>query len=220
MIQLSRQTIALIVVGLFAAVSSFWVTSSSQTEDTPKPVVEQQAEAIFAGGCFWCVEADFDKIEGVLETISGYTGGFLENPTYQDVVRKKTGHYEAVKVVYDPSRVTYSELVEFFWRHVDPTDAGGQFCDRGDSYRTAIFTSDDSETIIAEASKAAIDSASFLPGPIVTPILEASTFYPAETYHQNYYSKNPIRYSLYRNGCGRDNRIKEVWKNDPKSSAS
>jgi peptide-methionine (S)-S-oxide reductase len=166
-------------------------------------------KAVFAGGCFWCVEADFDKAPGVLSTVSGYTGGDVENPTYEQVSYEDTGHYEAVEVTYDPDKVSYRQLVDIFWRTVDPTDAGGQFCDRGDSYRTAVFVSDDAERQAAEASKAAAQEA--LGQQIVTPILEASTFWPAEDYHQDYYVKNPLRYKYYRWNCGRDQRIEDLW---------
>jgi peptide-methionine (S)-S-oxide reductase len=170
---------------------------------------EERATAILAGGCFWCVEADFDKVDGVLETVSGYTGGHVENPGYRQVVGGGTGHYEAVEIVYDPSVVSYRELVDHFWRTVDPTDAGGQFCDRGDSYRTAVFVEDEEQRAAAEASKAAAEEA--LGREIVTPILEAGRFWRAEEYHQDYYVKNPTRYRFYRSSCGRDDRLEEVW---------
>ncbi len=199
---------------LAAAVAAAVVVTGATADDQgvrSAPAATATAEAVFAGGCFWCVEADFDKVDGVIETISGYTGGALENPTYEQVSYEETGHYEAVKVVYDPGAVTYEELVDYFWRHVDPTDAGGQFCDRGSSYLTAIFVSDEDERAIAEASKAEIDATGLLPGPIVTPILDASTFWPAEGYHQDYYQRNSLRYRYYRLACGRDARIEAVW---------
>ncbi len=166
-------------------------------------------KAVFAGGCFWCVEADFDKAPGVIETVSGYTGGSVDNPTYEQVSHGGTGHYEAVEVTYDPDRVSYGELVDIFWRTVDPTDAGGQFCDRGDSYRTAVFAADDAGRQAAEASKT--EAAGALGQEIVTPILPAATFWPAEGYHQDYYKKNPLQYKFYRWNCGRDQRIEELW---------
>jgi peptide-methionine (S)-S-oxide reductase len=165
--------------------------------------------ATFAGGCFWCVEADFDHVPGVLETTSGYTGGRTKNPTYRDVSYSNTGHYEAVQIKFDPKLVSYAKLVEIFWRSVDPTDKGGQFCDRGHSYKTAIFTHSEAQAQAAEASK--ITAASTLKKPIATPILAASRFYPAEDEHQDYYNRNPVRYSFYRAGCGRDKRIKSLW---------
>ncbi|MEO0883672.1 MAG: peptide-methionine (S)-S-oxide reductase MsrA [Pseudomonadota bacterium] len=218
---MSRYHMILAGLATLAGFVSFVVVASAQSEPTapadPAPVVETDrvlAEAIFAGGCFWCVESDFDKVEGVLETISGYTGGALESPTYRQVAKENTGHYEAVKIVYDSEVVSYSELVEYFWRHVDPTDAGGQFCDRGSSYRTAIFAATPEEREIAEQSKLAIDESQVLSTPIVTPVIDAATFWPAEDYHQDYYLKNPIRYELYRNGCRRDARIGQVWSRE------
>lgn len=169
------------------------------------------AVAIFAGGCFWCTEADFDKVPGVISTTSGYTGGTVANPSYEQVSAGGTGHYEAVRVVYDPKRVSYAQLVERFWPTIDPTDAGGQFCDRGESYRSAIFATPEQRTV-AEASKARLVKRNVLPAPVVTPVLAAKPFYPAEGYHQDYYKKNPIRYRFYRNSCGRDARLADVWK--------
>jgi peptide-methionine (S)-S-oxide reductase len=151
--------------------------------------------AIVAGGCFWCVEADFDKVRGVVETLSGYTGGTVENPTYEAVVTETTGHYEAVRITFDADTVSYRDLIDIFWRSVDPTDAHGQFCDRGDSYRTAIFATPE-QTADAEASKAAAQSV--LGEDIITPILPAQTFWPAEDYHQDFYRTNPVRYTFYR----------------------
>ncbi len=165
--------------------------------------------AIFAGGCFWCVESDFDKVPGVLDTLSGYTGGDLANPTYRKVGTGGTGHLEAVQVTYDPAKVDYERLLTVFWHSVDPTDPGGQFCDRGETYQTAVFVQDDEQRALAEASKAAAQES--LGKEIVTPIRDAATFWPAEDYHQNYYEKNPIRYRFYRSGCKRDRRIEELW---------
>ncbi len=165
--------------------------------------------AIFAGGCFWCVESDFDQVEGVVETVSGYIGGTLENPSYRQVTAGGTGHYEAVKITYDPARVSYEALLSVFWHSVDPTDAGGQFCDRGESYRTAIFTTDEAQLEQAEATKA--QAAMDLHTKIATAILKASTFYPAEGYHQDYYEKSSLRYKFYRYRCGRNARVRAVW---------
>ncbi len=170
-----------------------------------------QAVATFAGGCFWCVESDFDKVPGVLETVSGYTGGTLENPTYKAVTGGNTGHYEAVRITYDPAKVSYEELLDVFWHSVDPTDAGGQFCDRGDSYRTAVFFHTPEQQRAAIATKRAINDSGTLKGSIVTPILMAKAFYPAEAYHQEYYVKDPLRYRFYRFGCGRDKRLRDIW---------
>lgn len=172
------------------------------------------ATAVFAGGCFWCVESDFDKLDGVIDTTSGYTGGHVANPTYQQVTAKGTGHYEAVRVTYDPDVVNYDTLVSYFFHHVDPTDAGGQFCDRGDSYRTAIFVSNEAEREIAESEIEMIDSSGVLDTKVVTPVLEAETFWPAEKYHQDYYKKNPFRYRYYRTSCGRDKTVKQVWSKE------
>ena len=165
--------------------------------------------ATFAGGCFWCVEADFDHVPGVVETVSGYTGGTVKDPSYEQVSAGGTGHREAVRIAYDPSRVSYEALLTAFWHSVDPTDAGGQFCDRGESYQTAIFVHDEEQRRAAEASKVAAQEA--LGDTVVTPIEEAGPFYPAEDYHQGYYEKNPLRYRYYRWGCGRDARIEQVW---------
>lgn len=170
-----------------------------------------QKSAIFAGGCFWCVEADYDGVKGVISTTSGYIGGTAESANYKTVSDGGTGHYEAVKIVYDPGKVTYRKLVDIFWRTVDPTDAGGQFCDRGSSYKTGVFVTNDKEREIAVASKKRAEAA--LGRKIVTPILNATPFYKAEGYHQNYYKKNPVRYKIYRYGCGRDARIKSLWGN-------
>jgi peptide-methionine (S)-S-oxide reductase len=167
------------------------------------------AVAIFAGGCFWCVEADFDKVPGVLSTTSGYIGGTVPNPTYEQVSVGDTGHAEAVKVVYDPAMVTYDKLLYVFWRNVDPLTSEAQFCDYGPQYRSAIFYLDDEQKRLAEASKAALQPR--FKRPIVTEIVKAGPFYPAETYHQDYYKKNPVRYNFYRYNCGRDARLDEVW---------
>ena len=175
------------------------------------PASAQQATAVFAGGCFWCMEPPFDKLEGVISTTSGYTGGTVADPTYEQVSEGSTGHYEAVRVTYDPDVIDYTQLLEVYWRNVDPLDSGGQFCDRGEQYRSAIFYVDARQKAQAEASKQALETGGLLPGPIVTPILEATAFYEAEEYHQNYYEKNPLRYRFYRLTCGRDSRLEEVW---------
>ncbi len=170
--------------------------------------------ATFAGGCFWCVEADFDTVPGVLRTTSGYTGGALPDPTYKRVSAGGTGHREAVQIFYDPTRVSYAMLVEMFWRSVDPTDAGGQFCDRGESYETAVFANSLEQKQQAEASKGALQGSGVLKQPVVTPIEVARAFYPAEDYHQDYYTENPLRYGFYRYRCGRDARIEAHWGED------
>jgi peptide-methionine (S)-S-oxide reductase len=172
---------------------------------------QTRAVAIFAGGCFWCMEPPFDKIDGVLATTSGYIGGTKASATYEQVSSGRTGHYEALQVDYDPARVTYGKLLEVFWRNIDPMDASGQFCDKGQQYRAAIFVADDRERALAEASKAALEKSGKLPGRIVTEILPASAFYPAEAYHQDYYRKNPTAYTYYRWSCGRDRRLERLW---------
>jgi peptide-methionine (S)-S-oxide reductase len=170
---------------------------------------ETQRVAIFAGGCFWCVEADFDKVPGVISTTSGYTGGQEPNPTYEQVSSGATGHYEAVRIVYDPGKVSYPQLLDVFWRNIDPHDATGQFCDKGGQYRAAIFVQTDAERQLAEGSKAAV--ADRLKARVVTEVLQAGSFYPAEDYHQDYYRKNPLKYRFYRATCGRDARLGDVW---------
>lgn len=170
---------------------------------------EELKTATFAGGCFWCVEADFDKIPSVVETLSGYTGGRVENPTYKQVSSGGTGHLESVQITYEPDQVTYEDLLTAFWHSVDPTDAGGQFCDRGESYTTAIFVHDEEQRRAAEASKTAAEKE--LGQEIVTRIEDAGPFYQAEEYHQDFYNKSPIRYRYYRWSCGRDQRVEELW---------
>ncbi len=169
------------------------------------------AKATFAGGCFWCMEQPFDNLPGVQSTTSGYTGGTAVSPTYNQVSSGGTGHAEAVEVVYDPEKVGYEKLVEVFWHNVDPLDAGGQFCDRGNQYRSAIFYQDDAQRAIAEKSKQAIGLS--LKQPIQTQVVKAEAFYPAEAYHQNFYKTNALKYKFYRFKCGRDQRIAEVWGN-------
>jgi peptide-methionine (S)-S-oxide reductase len=172
---------------------------------------EKTARAIFAGGCFWCVEADFDKLPGVISTTSGYTGGTVANPTYEQVSAKHTGHAEAVQVVFDPAKLSYEVLLDYFWHHIDPTTKDRQFCDVGTPYRTAIFAHDDAQLQAALASRAALERTKPFKEPIVTEVLRAGPFYPAEEYHQDYYRKNPLRYQYYRASCGRDARVKELW---------
>ncbi len=172
----------------------------------------QQGVAIFAGGCFWCTEADFDKVPGVLSTTSGYIGGELERPSYEQVSRGGTGHLEAVKVVFDPEHTDYAGLLEAFWPTIDPLDDGGQFCDRGYHYRSAIFYLDDNQKQLAQASKSALAASGKLGGEITTLVLRAGNFWPAEEYHQDYAKRNPLRYSYYRSRCGRDQRLQEVWE--------
>jgi methionine-S-sulfoxide reductase len=171
----------------------------------------QLAVATFAGGCFWCSESDFEHVPGVVDAVSGYTGGRVANPTYEQVSAGRTGHREAVRVTYDPRRVSYAQLLNVFWRSVDPVDSGGQFCDRGPQYTSAIFVANDEERRLAEASKRAIEQSGRLRRPIATAVLTAGPFYPAEPYHQAYYKKNPLRYRFYRSTCGRDRRLRQLW---------
>ena len=177
----------------------------------PVWAAEPVATATFAGGCFWCMEGPFDKVPGVVSTTSGYTGGTVKRPSYEEVSSGTTGHAESVEVTYDPSKVTYAQLLDVFWHNVDPTDGGGQFCDRGNQYRTTIFVHDDEQRRLAEQSKKDLEASGRLKKKIVTQIVAASDFYPAEAYHQDYYLKNPVRYKFYRYNCGRDQRLKELW---------
>lgn len=169
------------------------------------------ARAIFAGGCFWCMEAPFDKLDGVVSTTSGYTGGSKKNPTYQEVSSGGTGHAEAVEVVFDPAKVSYERLLDVFWHNIDPTSKDAQFCDHGTQYRSGIFYLDSAQNAAAQSSRLALEKSKPFKGAIVTEITAATVFYPAEDYHQDYYIKNPIRYKFYRSGCGRDARLTELW---------
>lgn len=172
---------------------------------------ERRAVATFAGGCFWCMEPPFDRLPGVISTTSGYTGGKAVEPTYEQVSAGITGHAEAVQVRYDPATISYEKLLQVFWRNIDPLTPDRQFCDAGSQYRSAIFYHDAEQRRLAEQSKAKIDKSGRFDRPIVTPIVSASAFYPAEEYHQNYSAKNPVRYKLYRASCGRDQRLKQLW---------
>ena len=174
-------------------------------------LAQTTAKATFAGGCFWCVEADFDKVPGVLSTTSGYIGGTTANPSYEQVSSKGTGHIEAVEIVYDPAKVSYAALVQRFWRTIDPTTPDRQFCDVGSPYRTAIFTHDVQQAAVVKQALEALEKTKPFKEPIVTLVLPASTFYPAEAYHQDYYKKNPVRYAYYRASCGRDARLEQLW---------
>jgi len=169
-------------------------------------------KATFAGGCFWCMEPPFDVLPGVVSTTSGYTGGRTKNPTYEEVSAGGTGHAEAVEILYDPAKINYAQLLDVFWKNIDPLTPNRQFCDVGPQYRSAIFYHDEEQKRLAEASKIALEKSGRFDGPIVTEILAASLFYKAEEYHQDYYKKNPVRYQFYRRGCGRDARLKAVWR--------
>ena len=173
---------------------------------------KRHATATFAGGCFWCMEPPFDALDGVISTTSGYIGGHKQNPTYKEVSRGGTGHTEAVQVVFDPEKIGYVDLLDVYWRNIDPTDATGQFCDKGSQYRSEIFYHDEQQKQLAEMSKQALVELKPFTGDIVTGISPATVFYPAEDYHQDYYLKNPVRYKFYRYGCGRDKRLEELWQ--------
>ena len=195
--------------GLLLLFGAF-VFQSSQAADSAN-----LAKATFAGGCFWCMEPPFDKLPGVVSTTSGYIGGKKLNPTYREVSDGETGHAEAVQIVYDPAKITYEQLLNVFWHNVDPTVIDQQFCDHGSQYRTGIFVHDDTQKKQAEASRVALMKSKPFKASIVTEIIVASTFYPAEDYHQDYYLKNPVKYKFYRFNCGRDARLKELWGEAP-----
>ncbi|OGA55849.1 MAG: peptide-methionine (S)-S-oxide reductase [Betaproteobacteria bacterium RIFCSPLOWO2_12_FULL_65_14] len=198
----------------FAATSLVGAMTGPAIAQTAKPAAEKPvtAKATFAGGCFWCVEEAFDKVPGVVATTSGYLGGHTKNPTYEQVSGGRTGHAEVVQVEYDPKRVSYEKLIEAFWRNVDPTQKDAQFCDHGSQYRSGIFYHDAEQRRLAEASKAALAKNKPFKGEIVTEITKASEFYAAEGYHQDYYQKNPVRYKFYKTGCGREARLKKLWR--------
>jgi len=205
----------LIALLIFSS-AGFMMADSSETmkEDKMSTQDRQISIATFAGGCFWCTESDFEKLSGVVKAISGYTGGTKENASYKKVSAGATGHVEAVQVYFNPSIVTYKELVDYFWRHINPTDPGGQFVDRGRQYRSAVFYHDENQKQIAEKSKEMLNRSDKFDKPVVTDILKLSAFYSAEEYHQNYYKKNPLRYKYYRYGSGRDQFLKKAWKDD------
>ncbi|MDN2658926.1 peptide-methionine (S)-S-oxide reductase MsrA [Neptunomonas phycophila] len=189
---------------LGSAIGSLILTSALSSQAATQTM-------IVAGGCFWCVESDFEKIDGVIDVVSGYTGGHQENPTYKQVSSGKTGHYEAVEITFDDEKVSLETLANYYWKTIDPTDDKGQFCDKGTPYLTAMFYQNDEQKAVFEASLKNVEQTKPFDATIVTPILAASTFYLAEDYHQSYYTKNPIRYNYYRSSCGRDNRIEELW---------
>ena len=193
---------ALVIVGLIGGPYGGYADDGSQ-----------QAKATFAGGCFWCMEEVFEKVEGVESVVSGYAGGQVENPTYEQVSAGGTGHTESIEVTFDPSKVTYKQLLEVFWRNVDPTTPNAQFCDHGNQYRTAIFYQGENQKQLIEESKQRIESSKTFPESIVTEIAPASVFYTAEEYHQDFYTKNPIRYKYYKWNCGRAKRLEQLWGN-------
>ncbi len=197
------------VVSLVAAATA--MAGSDSMKKPAETAVTRLEKATFAGGCFWCMEAPFDKLPGVVSVTAGYTGGKVNNPTYEQVSAGGTGHAEVVRVVFDPSRIGYARLLDVFWRNTDPTVVDRQFCDVGSQYRTGIFYHSEEQRLLALQSKEALERTKRFKEPIVTEVTKAGEFYPAEEYHQHYYKKNPIRYSYYRNGCGRDRRLKELW---------
>ena len=200
-------TLALLLAAeVLVAALSIAAGDTARAQDAP-----ELATATFAGGCFWCMEPPFDKLEGVVSTTSGYTGGRERNPTYEEVSSGTTGHAEAVRVVYDPRRVSYERLLRVFWRNIDPTTPDRQFCDKGMQYRPAIFYHDETQKRLAEESKKALEETKSFAEPIVTEIVPATEFYRAEEYHQDYYKKNPLRYKFYRYSCGRDGRLDKLW---------
>jgi len=207
------KSLFILVVMLMFVISGCQRANSTPQKGGAKTAKEEKmfAVATFAGGCFWCTESDFEKVPGVVKVISGYTGGTKENPTYKEVSSGTTGHVEAIQVYYDPSKISYKELLDFFWRHVDPTDAGGQFVDRGQQYRSVIFYHDEEQKRLAEESKEALSRSGKFKKPIVTEVVQFTRFYEAEEYHQDYYQKNPLRYKFYRYNSGRDQFLKSVW---------
>lgn len=205
----------LIALMIFSSIGFMMANSAETMKEDEMSTQDRQIDiATFAGGCFWCTEADFEKLSGVVKAISGYTGGTKDNPSYKEVSAGTTGHVEAVQVYFDPSKVTYKELVDYFWRHINPTDPGGQFVDRGRQYRSVIFYHNENQRQIAEKSKETLNRSGKFDKPVVTDILKLSAFYSAEEYHQDYYKKNRLRYKYYRYGSGRDQFLKKVWMDD------
>ncbi|HXI13516.1 MAG TPA: peptide-methionine (S)-S-oxide reductase MsrA [Thermoanaerobaculia bacterium] len=198
---------------LFSTLLTIALLSGDRTVEaaTAKPATPALAKATFAGGCFWCMEPPFDKLKGVISTTSGYTAGSVANPSYEQVSAGGTGHTEAVQIVYDPRRISYGQLLDVFWKNIDPLTANAQFCDSGSQYRSGIYFHDEGQRQLAEQTKRNIDQSKRFDRPVVTEVQKATQFYPAEEYHQNYYIKNPVRYKYYRYGCGRDKRLQELW---------
>jgi len=207
---------AVLVIAAALLLGSAALTQAQAPKPAAKPAASTgHAKAIFAGGCFWCMEQPYDVLDGVISTTSGYIGGLKKNPTYEEVSSGRTGHTEAVEVVYDPKKVNYEKLLDVFWHNIDPTVKNEQFCDRGTQYRSGIFYINDEQKRLAEASKAALEKSRPFKEPVVTEITRATEFYPAEDYHQDFYLKNPVRYKFYRNGCGRDARLQQLWGRAP-----
>ena len=201
--------VSLIIVATFAVAAT--IDKKGEMKDMEETMT---AKAIFAGGCFWCMEPPFEKLDGVHAVVSGYIDGHKENPTYQEVSSGTTGHTEAVEITYDPNKISFAELLEVFWMNIDPTDAGGQFVDRGSQYRTGIYYLNNEQKQLAEASKEQLGKSGRFDSPIVTEIVAATRFYPAEDYHQDYYKESPVRYKFYRYNSGRDQFINRVWGKD------
>lgn len=187
---------------------AWFISFSAIADAATEPKLES---VVLGGGCFWCIEADYEKLDGVVDVISGYAGGHVKNPTYKQVSAGGSGHIEVVKVTYDANKINYSQILDYFWRHVDPTRDDGQFCDRGSQYRPAIFYQDEAQKKLALASTKQIEQSKPFEQPLKVELIQAATFYPAEDYHQDYYKKNPIRYNFYRFNCGRDARIEQLW---------
>jgi len=202
-----RSILAAVIICTMSFGLSGIAHGAAETTDDAKGL----ATATFAGGCFWCVESDFDKVPGVVSTTSGYTGGQKKNPNYDEVSAGGTGHAEAVKIVYDPKKISYAELLNVFWNNIDPLDGQGQFCDKGDQYRAGIFYHNNEQKQLAEQSKAALEKSARFKQPFATRIVLATQFYPAEEYHQDFHNKNPLRYNFYRFNCGRDARLEKLW---------
>ena len=200
-----------VVAALCVLACSSVLAADARVEALPEQPQPGTAFATFAGGCFWCMEAPFDKLDGVLETISGHTGGHVRHVTYQQVSRGNTGHAEAVRVIYDPDRITYQALLDVYWRQIDPTTPDRQFCDRGSQYRPEIFVHTEQQRVLALASRKAMQESGRFDGPIQVPVTRAGPFWPAEAYHQDYYRNNPVRYHYYRYGCGRDQYLDRIW---------
>jgi peptide-methionine (S)-S-oxide reductase len=199
------QRLSIMAVGLVTcATLAGWFSSEVQSAPTT-------AKAYFAGGCFWCMEEAFEKVDGVITVVSGYMGGTVANPTYEQVSDGRTGHAESIEVTYDPTKVTYQKLLDAFWRNIDPVTPNAQFCDHGNQYRAVVFYTTDEEKQLSEESKNKIEQSKRLPAPIVTQLVQASIFYPAEDYHQDYYKKNPLRYKYYKYSCGRAQRLEALW---------
>ena len=203
-----KNTVSLGFTLILAAMLAVPVLAQAQPKAAPHPAT---AKATFAGGCFWCMEEVYDKVPGVISTVSGYTGGQTKNPTYEQVTTGRTGHAESVQIEYDPAKVSYEKLLEVFWRNIDPTQKDAQFCDHGSHYRSAIFYHDDEQRRLAEASRATLAKNKPFKGEIVTQIAKVDVFYPAEGYHQDYHLKNPVRYKFYKTGCGREARLQQLW---------